>query len=94
MLTDKSISSVGQRGERQEPNEARWKKEQTKDLLKGSKRCKRQEQNGRGGWGHIQRHSCVQIGLMSLCYKRVFFFVFTAPRAEYVCIVFIKIYMF
>lgn len=26
--------------------------------------------------------------------QKSFFFVFTAPRAEYVCIVFIKIYMF
>ncbi len=26
-----------------------------------------------GGAGHIQRHLCVQIGLMSLCYKSLFF---------------------
>lgn len=32
---------------------------------------------GGGGAGHIHTHGCVQIGLMSLCYKKKLFFVFS-----------------
>lgn len=64
---------------RQKPNEARWKKEQTKDLLKAAEDARdknRMAKEGEGGAeaGHIQRHFCVQIGLMSLCYKKFFLF--------------------
>ena len=81
---------------RQKPNEARWKKEQTKDLLKAAEDARDKNsmaRSGRGGAGHIQRHFCVQIGLMSLCYKS-FFFVFTAPESSIGLYCFIKIYMF
>lgn len=63
---------------RQKPNEARWKKEQTKDLLKAED-ARNKIRMAKGGVGHIQRHSCVQIGLISLCYKR--FSCFTAQKS-------------
>lgn len=47
------------------------RKKQTKDLLKAED-AKRQEWKGVGA-GHIQRDSCVQISLISLCYKTFFF---------------------
>lgn len=47
-----------------------------------------------GGVGHIQRHFCVHIGLMSLCYKSCFFFCFTAQESLIGLCCFIKIYMF
>lgn len=47
------------------------RKKQTKGLLKAED-AKRQEWKGVGA-GHIQRHSCVQISLISLCYKTFFF---------------------
>lgn len=70
------------------------RKKQTKGLLKAAEDAKRQEWKGVGA-GHIQRHSCVQIGLISLCYKTFFFFNFYSSgelRIGLYC--FIKIYMF
>lgn len=62
---------------RLKPNEARWKKEQTKDLLKAAEDARDKNRMAKGvGAGHIQRHICVQIGLMSLCYKSFFVFSF------------------
>lgn len=42
-------------------------------------------QNRMGWGGHIQTHSCVQIDLMSLCYKSFFF--------SYVCTVYQNIHV-
>lgn len=44
-----SSSSTGQEGRDRKPNEARWKKEQTKDLLKAAEEEAREEQSS-GGW--------------------------------------------
>lgn len=69
------------------------RKKQTKGLLKAED-AKRQEWKGVGA-GHIQRHSCVQITLISLCYKTFFFFYFYSSRELRIGLYrFIKIYMF
>lgn len=69
------------------------RKKQTKGLLKAED-AKRQEWKGVGA-GHIQRHSCVQISLISLCYKTFFFFYFYSSGELRIGLYqFIKIYMF
>lgn len=61
-----------------------------KDLLKAEDAGDK-NRRAQGGAGHIQRHSSVQIGLMSLCYKS---FVFVALMSFIGLYCFIKIYMF
>lgn len=81
MLTSTEQQYHRKERKRQKPNEARWKKEQTKDLLKAAEDARdkiRMAKGGRGGVGHIQRHFCVQIGLMSLCYKSFFFLFYSS----------------
>lgn len=68
------------------------RKKQTKDLLKAED-AKRQEWKGVGA-GHIQRDSCVQISLISLCYKTFFLNFYSSGELRIVLYCFIKIYMF
>lgn len=52
--------STGQRGRDRKPNEARWKREQTKDLLKAAEDARDKNRTAKAGErAHIQRHLCV-----------------------------------
>lgn len=78
---------------RQKPNEARWKKEQTKDLLKAAEDARDKIRMARGSGAHTETLLCsYRFNVFVL--QKFFFFCFTAQESLIGLCCFIKIYMF